>query len=231
MVVRYRTENRRLQRTVSSLSKQLTIAAQSRQTRVADASNATQTASSFLRDEDTMKQQVLDMQRRLDRLLIELQANATTKYDRQLRANHKLQQNNQDLSVRVASLEQQLRQAEGRVHLLRQQLLERTPRRGPAPGAVKPRDFQQWMTERDELMSRITLLTDENKVSTFVFELRLKGVLKKSMQKYKRLQTELSDLSPSFFQELEDLKFELHQARLRNRELEAELADATATPA
>eukprot|EP00043_Microstomoeca_roanoka_P004813 m.51998 g.51998 ORF g.51998 m.51998 type:complete len:239 (+) comp12668_c1_seq1:97-813(+) len=216
-LLRYREENKKLSAQLQRLGDQLRRKEEHTQEAVERQSVMIQTQESFFQQEHSMQQQVLDMQRRLDRL-IDLQASATRKYDKQVKLNEQLQQKNQDLAVELAALEQKHRQAEARIQLLRQQMLERTPRKVDA-GRVKPRDFQQWMEERDQLLSQVAVLTHENE--------KLKTVVQRAMGKYKHLKAELAELSPAFFQEIEDLKFDLHQERLRSKALETQLAEAS----
>eukprot|EP00056_Hartaetosiga_gracilis_P008160 m.116738 g.116738 ORF g.116738 m.116738 type:complete len:239 (-) comp12861_c2_seq2:354-1070(-) len=174
---------------------------------------ALQTPSSFVQKESTHRHEVEALQKRIERM-ISLQEVATRKYDRQQKAYQRTLDENRDLSVAVATLQQKLEHAESKIKDLKKQVRgSKIPQKRNQTVTIRnPSDFAEWMKERDHHIAKLAALERENEI--------LRGGLKLSNQRYDHLKGQVSQMSPAFFQELEDLKFQLHHEKVKSRALE-----------
>eukprot|EP00055_Hartaetosiga_balthica_P015227 m.88541 g.88541 ORF g.88541 m.88541 type:complete len:237 (+) comp8811_c0_seq7:195-905(+) len=180
--------------------------------RVESNSVGCQTTSSFFQDERTSQQNALALQKRLERL-VALQDVATRKYDRQLRKHQEALDDKRDMTLVVANLEQKLEQATTKIVDLKKQLRgSKLPQQTRVISINNPADFANWMKERDFHIGKIASLERENEL--------LRAGLKESNKRYDHLKLQVGQLSPAFFKELEDLKFQLHHEKVKSRALQ-----------
>ena len=153
-------------------------------------------------------------QARIDRIL-EVQAAVTRKWERESTRADRLEKQQRAMSVKLARTEEALKAASSRLELSRRELQQQR-------AAAERRELQYEVDSgKARLRQEAAALRKDN--------LRLSSTVSRLRAECENMRAEMAWLDPSFFDELEDMKFALQQATAMNAAYEETLKKLSAS--